>query len=69
MIADGFTKALPRQRFRNFCGMISLMDIRARLEAGKQMEAVGLNLYQLQVSYGRHAGLKSDVTSVYLLMI
>jgi hypothetical protein len=40
MIADGLTKALPGQKFRNFIGMISLVDIRDRLQAKKRQEAL-----------------------------
>src|SRR5271154_5025187 len=38
MIADGLTKALPKQRFENFVKMIGMVDIRERLDAAKQME-------------------------------
>jgi hypothetical protein len=40
MIAVGLTKALPRQKFRNFIGMIGLVDIRDRLQAEKRQEAL-----------------------------
>jgi hypothetical protein len=40
MIADGLTKALPGQKFGNFIGMISLVDIRDRLQAEKRQEAL-----------------------------
>ena len=39
-ITDGLTKALPRQRFRDFIEMISLVDIQARLQADKRLEAL-----------------------------
>ena len=39
MIADGLTKALPTQKFRNFIGMIGLVDIRDKLQAEKRLEA------------------------------
>jgi len=38
MIADGLTKALPRQRFNNFVKMIGMVDIKERLKAEKRME-------------------------------
>jgi hypothetical protein len=40
MIADGLTKALPGQKFRNFIGIIGLVDIRDRLQAEKRQEAL-----------------------------
>ena len=38
MIADGLTKALPRQRFKNFVNMIRMVDIKERLKVEKRME-------------------------------
>jgi hypothetical protein len=38
MIADGLTKALPRQKFGNFVRMIGLVDIRERLDLVLRME-------------------------------
>ena len=38
MIADGLTKALPRQKFRNFVRMIGMVDIAERLEWERRME-------------------------------
>ena len=38
MIADGLTKALPRQRFKNFVKMIRMVDIKERLKVEKRME-------------------------------
>jgi hypothetical protein len=32
MLADGLTKALPKQRFRNFVDMIGMVDIWERLD-------------------------------------
>jgi hypothetical protein len=40
MIADGLTKALPRQRHEIFMKMISLEDISARIQIEKRMEAL-----------------------------
>ena len=40
MIADGFTKALPRQKFRNFVQMVGMVDITTRLETEKRMETL-----------------------------
>lgn len=38
MIADGLTKALPRQKHENFVKMVGMVDIRDRLNAEKRME-------------------------------
>ena len=38
MIADGFIKALPKQRFQSFVNMIGIMDIKKRLAEEKQLE-------------------------------
>jgi hypothetical protein len=38
MIADGLTKALPRQKFENFVRMVGMVDIKDRLAAEKRME-------------------------------
>src|SRR5579871_2458577 len=38
MIADGLTKALPKQKFNNFVKMIGMVDIQERLEIEKRME-------------------------------
>ena len=38
MIADGLTKALPRQKFRNFVKMIGMVDIAERVETERRME-------------------------------
>src|SRR6266480_4937342 len=35
MIVDGFTKALPRQKFRNFVQIVGMVDITTRLETEK----------------------------------
>ena len=40
MLADGLTKALPRQRHEEFVRLISLDDISKRLEQEKQREAL-----------------------------
>jgi hypothetical protein len=38
MLADGLTKALLKQRFRNFVNMIGMVDIRERLDTERRME-------------------------------
>ena len=38
MIADGFTKALPKQRFQSFINMIRMVDIKKQLVEEKQLE-------------------------------
>ncbi len=38
MIADGLTKALPKQRFQSFINMIGMVDIKERLAEEKQLE-------------------------------
>ena len=38
MLADGLTKALPKQRFRNFVNMIGMVDIRELLDTERRME-------------------------------
>jgi len=38
MIADGLTKALPKQRFQSFVNMIGMVDIKERLNKEKQLE-------------------------------
>jgi hypothetical protein len=38
ILADGLTKALPKQRFRNFVDMIGIVDIRERLDTERRME-------------------------------
>jgi hypothetical protein len=40
MIADGLTKALPRQKFENFIKLIGMVDITERLNAEKRLEAL-----------------------------
>src|SRR6266480_7720969 len=40
MIVDGFMKALPRQKFRNFVQMVGMVDISDRLRDEKRMEAL-----------------------------
>lgn len=40
MIVDGLTKVLSGQKFRDFIGMISLVDIRDRLQTKKRLEAL-----------------------------
>ena len=38
MIADGLTKALPKQRFQNFVNLVGMVDIKERLNEEKQLE-------------------------------
>ena len=38
MIADGLTKALPKQRFKSFINMIGIVDIKERLNEEKHLE-------------------------------
>ena len=38
MIANGFIKALPKQRFQSFVNMIRIVDIKERLAEEKQLE-------------------------------
>ena len=38
IIANGLTKALPRQKFNTFVKMIGMVDIEERLNAEKRME-------------------------------
>jgi len=40
MIADGFTKALPKQKFQNFVQMVGMVDISDRLRDEKRMETL-----------------------------
>ena len=40
MIADGLTKALPKQKFNTFVRMVGMVDITERLRAEKRMEAL-----------------------------
>ena len=38
IIADGFTKALPKQRFQIFVNIIGIVDIKEQLAEEKQLE-------------------------------
>jgi len=38
MIANGLTKALPKQRFQSFVNIIRMVDIKERLDKEKQLE-------------------------------
>ena len=38
IIADGLTKALPKQRFKSFVNIIGMVDIKERLNKKKQLE-------------------------------
>ena len=38
IIANGFTKALPKQRFKSFINIIKIVDIKERLNKEKQLK-------------------------------
>ena len=38
IIADGLTKALPKQRFQNFVNLVRMVDIKERLNKEKHLE-------------------------------
>jgi len=38
IIANGLTKALPKQRFQNFVNLVRMVDIKERLDKEKQLE-------------------------------
>jgi len=44
IIADGFTKALPKQRFKSFVNIIGIVDIKKRLNKEKQLEDLRENI-------------------------
>jgi hypothetical protein len=44
MIADGLTKALPKQRFQSFVNMIGMVDIKEQLNKEKQLEDLRENI-------------------------
>ena len=44
MIADGLTKALPKQRFKSFVNIIGMVDIKKRLNKEKQLEDLRENI-------------------------
>jgi len=44
MIADGLTKALPKQRFKSFINMIGMVDIKEQLNEEKQLEDLRENI-------------------------
>ena len=44
MIADGLTKALPKQRFQSFVDMIGMVDIKEQLNEEKQLEDLRENI-------------------------
>jgi hypothetical protein len=44
MIADGLTKALPKQRFKSFINIIGMVDIKKRLNKEKQLEDLRENI-------------------------
>jgi len=48
MMADGFTKALPGERFRSFIRMINLQDIQERLEIETKIEDLAERIRELR---------------------
>jgi len=44
MIANGLTKALPKQRFKSFVNIIGIVDIKERLNEEKQLEDLRENI-------------------------
>jgi hypothetical protein len=44
IIADGLTKALPKQRFQSFVNMIGIVDIKEQLNKEKQLEDLRENI-------------------------
>ena len=44
MIANGFIKALPKQRFQSFVNLIGIVDIKERLAEEKQLEDLRDNI-------------------------
>jgi hypothetical protein len=44
MIANGLTKALPKQRFQSFVDMIGMVDIKEQLNEEKQLEDLRENI-------------------------
>ena len=44
MIADGLTKALPKQRFQSFIDIIGMVDIKEQLNEEKQLEDLRENI-------------------------
>ena len=58
MIADGLTKALPKQKFNNFVKMIGMVDIQERLEIEKRMEILKETLK------ARRKGDNSEIVAV-----
>jgi len=57
MLADGLTKALPKQRFRNFVDMIGMVDIRERLDMERQMEEMK------EMLMARRKGSSTEITA------
>jgi len=55
MIADGLTKALPRQRFEDFVRIIGMVDIRERLNAENLMEDLKDKLMAKRKAQGKEA--------------
>jgi hypothetical protein len=44
IIANGLTKALPKQRFKSFVNIIGIVDIKERLNKEKQLEDLRENI-------------------------
>ena len=63
MPADGLIKALPRQRHKEFMKMISLVDISARIQIEKRMEALRDKIKNLKTAskmvFLAHKGVKT----------
>jgi hypothetical protein len=57
MLADGLTKALPKQRFRNFVDMIGMVDIRERLDMERRMEEMK------EMLMARRNGSSTEITA------
>ena len=55
MIADGLTKALPRQRFEDFVRIIGMVDIRERLNAENLIEDLKDKLMAKRKAQGKEA--------------
>ena len=44
IIANGFTKALPKQKFQNFINIIEMVDIKEQLTKEKQLKNLKENI-------------------------
>ena len=52
MIADGLTKALPRQRFEAFVRMVGMEDITERLQREQRLEELKDRIKEARASSG-----------------